>query len=80
MLDILLHRILEQPSLTTNNLNLFEKILESLGVLYKFHGKWDIVITEQWKYDTEEAIERQSVTISPDDNESLYIPMESFVL
>lgn len=37
VLDILLHRILEQPSLTTNNLNLFEKILESLGVLYKFH-------------------------------------------
>lgn len=33
VLDILLHRIIEQPSLS----NLAEKILESLGILYKFH-------------------------------------------
>ncbi|KAK3090128.1 hypothetical protein FSP39_009382 [Pinctada imbricata] len=33
VLDILLHRIIEQPTLT----NLAEKILESLGILYKFH-------------------------------------------
>lgn len=36
VLDILLHRIIEQPSLS----NLAEKILESLGILYKFHGEY----------------------------------------
>lgn len=33
VLDILIHRIIEQPTLQ----NLLEKILENLGILYKFH-------------------------------------------